>query len=166
MSGALQRATFWNLPAGELAAHFQERRMEGATAVVPFVRPAGARNAVARYSPRPRRAYRGFDDFMPALATARAAAITEHGEKWWANPNASLWARVPAAWVAWKGFSRSGSSPRDMHFPIGKFWPGGVLPIGPDYAAPVSVVQFDSPPPHRRLTIEAPAWEWLDDAAD
>ena len=166
MSGALQRATFWDLSAADLVAHFQERRSEGTTAVVPFVRPAGAKNAVARYSPRPRRAFKGFDDFMPVFRAAREAAKAEHGEKWWANPNASLWARVPAAWVHWKGLSVSGTSPRDLHFPLGKYWPGGELPIGPEYAAPVSVVQFASPPPRRQLTIEAPAWEWLDDAAD
>lgn len=166
MSGALVRAAFWNLPAAELVAVFQEPRREAATAVVPFVRPAGGRNAVARYRPRQTRAFRGFDDFMPAFTAAREAAILEHGAKWWANPDASIWARVPPGWVAWKGYSRSGTSPRDMHFPLGKYWPGGELPLGPDYAAPVTVAQFVAPAPRRRMTIDAPAWEWLSDAAD
>jgi hypothetical protein len=165
MSGALVRANFWNLPAAELSAILQEPRPEAATAVVPFRRPAAAGNAVARYSPR-RKAFRGYDDFMPAFAVAREAAIREHGPKWWANPDACRWARVPAAWVHWKGFSRSGTSPRDMHFPLGKFWPGGELPIGPEYAAPVSVAQFVAPAPRRRVTIDAPVWELIADAAD
>jgi hypothetical protein len=166
VSGALQRASFWNLPAAELAAHVQERRREAATAVVPFVRPSAAGNAPAVYRPRRSTSYRGYDDFMPAFRAAREAAAAKHGPNWWMKPDASRWARVPPTWVAWKGYSRSGSSPRDMHFPVGEFWPGGVLPIGPEYAAPVSVAQFAERPPRPRATIDAPAWEWLADAAD
>jgi hypothetical protein len=102
---------------------------------------------------------------MPAFRAAREAAIRDAGAYWWAKPNVSMWARVPPSWVAWKGFSRSGSSPRDLHFPLGKYWPGGELPIGPEYAAPVSVCQFVVPAPRRRVTIDA-TWELIADAAD
>lgn len=162
----MSRATFWTMGAAELAVHLRQRAEMGSTAVVPFVAPGAPRKAVALCSPRRRLFFRGFDDFMPVLSAARAGAMREHGSKWWANPEASIMARVPASWVAWKGSARSGSSPRDLHFPLGRFWPGGELPIGPDYAAPASVAQFYNPAPRRHVTIDAPAWELIADAAD
>jgi hypothetical protein len=166
MTGVAVRASFWGASAAELAAHFQRRRQEAATAVVPFVRPDAPQTSLTLSRPRRRLTFRGFDDFMPAFAAARAAAARAHGSFWWAKPDVSIMARVPPQWVAWKGAARSGTSPRDLHFPLGVYWPGGELPIGPDYAAPASVAQFAKPPPRRTLTIDAPAWELIADAAD
>lgn len=158
-------ATFWNLPAGALAAHLQQRRQD-AGAVVPFYRPAAPGRAVALSRPRTRLTFRGFDDFMPAFRAARAAVIAEHGAHWWANPNVCRKGQVPKAWVTWKGRASSGSSYRDLNMPMGRYWPGGEMPMGPAYAGPISVAQFVEPAPRRHLTIDVPAWEWLADAAD
>lgn len=161
MSG-VALATFWNLPAADLAAHFQQRQQAEATVVVPFVR----QTAVARPARRLHYTFRGFGDFMPAFRVARERAILSAGRNWWMSPDHALWARVPTAWVTWKGRASSGSSPRDLHFPLGRYWDAGELPIGPDYAPSGSVAQFANPPPRRPLTIEARAWELVSDAAD
>jgi hypothetical protein len=42
-------------------------------------------------------------------------------------------ARLPAAWVACKVFGRVSKSPRDVRMPAARFWPNGLLPIGPEY---------------------------------
>ena len=161
------RAAFWCLPIEALSAHVHKRAAEGSTAVVPFVRPALAEKALAPVSTRRRLSFKGYDDFMPAFAAAREAARAAFGPKWVFNPDACCGARVPKGWVSWRTSAASGSSPRDLtHFPLGHFWPGGVLPVGPEYAAPVSVAQFAAPPPRRRLTIEATDWELVADAAD
>lgn len=165
MSGAPVRASFWNLPVADLAAHIQKGVQGRATAVVPVVRPIAAATAVALSRPRARLTFRGFDDFMPVFRWAREAVIAEHGEKWWWNPDVCRKARVPAAWVTWKGSASGGRSYRDLNFPLGRYWPGGELPIGPNYAAPASVAQFGGAPAPKPRTIDAPAWEWLD-AAD
>jgi hypothetical protein len=159
-------ATFWSLPAGALAAHIQKRRQEGAGAVVPFLRPSAPKTADALSRPRARLSFKGFDDFMPAFRAAREAAIAEHGDQWWANPHTCLKGRVPTAWVTWKGKASSGSSYRDLNMPVARYWPGGQLPVGPVYAAPICVAQCVDPVTPRCLTIEVPAWEWLADAAD
>jgi len=99
---------------------------------------------------------------MPAFGAARFRAIDAVGPRWWMDPDYSRWARVPAAWVNWKGATRSGTSPRDMHFPAGRFWPGGELPLGPEYAAPVSVAQFADFAPR----VAGPVLELIADAAD
>jgi len=154
------------MPIAELAAHIQAGARGGATAVVPFVRPIPASTAVALSRPRARLTFRGFDDFMPVFRLARELAIAEHGEFWWRDSNVSRKARVPSAWVTWKGRASSGSSYRDLNMPVGRYWPGGELPIGPNYAAPASVAQFHGAPPPKPRTIDAPTWEWLADAAD
>jgi hypothetical protein len=166
MSGALVRASFWDLPAGALASHLQQRRQEAATAVVPFYRPAAAGKALALSRPRARLTFKGFDDFMPQFRASRAAAIAEHGEQWWANPAVCRKGRVPTAWVTWRGKASSGSTYRDLNMPMGRYWPSGEMPLGPDYADPICVAQFVEPAPRRRATIDLPAWEWIADAAD
>jgi hypothetical protein len=149
------RAAFWELSGEALKEHFAKTIPTGSTAVVPFggadtlpaIRPAGAA-PVARPA-RARLSFRSYDDFMPAFSLARGRVIREVGDRWWMTPDYSRWARVPAAWVNWKGQTRSGTSPRDMHFPLGRFWPNGELPLGPHYAAPVSVAQFADRAPVR-----------------
>jgi hypothetical protein len=79
--------------------------------------------------------FRGFDDFMPAFTAARMLAMADHGIRWWLAPG-TLKARLPAAWVRWQGLAVSGKSPRDVNMPSARYWPGGVLPVGPEYAAP------------------------------
>lgn len=160
---ALVRAAFWHLPAADLSEHLRKAAQERRTAVVPFVRPVGTENALVPASKRRVLSYRGFDDFMPAFAAARALVIAECGVRWYLNPDVCRGARVPPAWVRWKGLSVSGTSPRDLHFPVGRFWPGGQLPVGPEYAAPASVAQFADRAPRRRVTIEL---ELVADAAD
>jgi hypothetical protein len=162
MSG-LVRASFWGLDAAALSEHLRIAAQERSTAVVPFVRPMERSMALVPAGARRVLTYRGFDDFMPAFSLARERCMAVHGSRWWANPNANRWARVPAAWVRWKGRSISGASPRDVHFPLGEFWLGGVLPVGPEYAAPVSVCQFADRAPRRRVEIEL---ELMADAAD
>ena len=79
--------------------------------------------------------YRGHTDFSPAFFAAQMRAIEAHGKNWWANPDLTLLATVPAAWVACKlSNGRVSRSPRDVHFPRAQFWPGGILPTGPEYA--------------------------------
>lgn len=84
--------------------------------------------------------FKDADAFFLAFNAARAACREEYGEQWYLNPVASLMARVPAAWVALRGEQGIWRSPRDVNFPAARFWPGGMLPIGPDYAehGPVS----------------------------
>lgn len=153
MSAAL--ATYWDSPPAVLAGYLQQRAAVMRKATV-----------VAIGDRRQRNSFRGFDDFMPALRVARETAAAAAGPRWWMSPDHSIWARVPAAWVHWKGLSISGTSPRDLHFPMGRYWLGGALPMGPEYAAPISVAQFAKPPPRRQLTIVASEWELLADAAD
>ena len=76
--------------------------------------------------------YRGYDDFMAARWIAAQAAGESLGSSWHLIPGASVWARVPAAWVRWQGTAVSGKSPRDMILPAARYWPGGTLPVGPD----------------------------------
>lgn len=92
----------------------------------------------AALKPEPKRlgsnTFKDSDQFFAAFNVARDAARTLHGEHWYLNPSASLKARVPPAWVALKGEMGTWRSPRDVNCPRAEFWPGGVLPSGPDYA--------------------------------
>jgi hypothetical protein len=82
-----------------------------------------------------RKTYSGFDDFMPAFNAARALAREAHGDRWHLNPDARMCARLPASWVSCSLISgKTVRSPRDVAFPVARFWPGEVLPNGPDYA--------------------------------
>lgn len=38
-------------------------------------------------------------------------------------------------------FGRTSNAPRDQRFPAAHYWPGGILPGGPEYEAP-AVAQF------------------------
>jgi hypothetical protein len=102
-----------------------------ARAILAAHRRAGGAIAIRQ----PGNSFRGFDDFMPAFTAARMLAIADHGARWYLSADC-LKARLPAAWVRWVGLSVSGKSPRDVNMPSARYWPGGVLPAGPDYAAP------------------------------
>jgi hypothetical protein len=78
--------------------------------------------------------FKGYDDFSPAHTAAKRAACAELGLRWALVPGASVIARLPAAWVACKVFGRVSKSPRDVRTPAARFWPNGLLPIGPEYA--------------------------------
>jgi len=79
--------------------------------------------------------FKGYDDWAPAHLAAKMAACAELGDHWAILPGASVIARVPAAWVACKVFARVSKSPRDLRMPAARFWPNGLLPRGPEYAA-------------------------------
>jgi hypothetical protein len=114
------------VPSADQVAH--------ARAILAAHRRAGGGIAIRQ----PGNTYRGFDDFMPAFTAARrraAMACRDMLGRWWLEPDC-LKARLPAAWVRWQGRSVSGKSPRDVNFPAARYWPGGTLPVGPDYAAP------------------------------
>ncbi len=85
--------------------------------------------------------YRNAEEFFPPFNAAREACRALHGENWYLDPAVSLKARVPAAWVALKGEMGTWRSPRDVNCPRAEFWPGGVLPNGPDYAEHGPVAQ-------------------------
>ena len=78
--------------------------------------------------------FRDASDFFPAFNAAREAAQAVAGREWYLDPGVSLKARVPAAWVALRGEMGTWRSPRDVNFPRAEYWPGGVLPTGPEYA--------------------------------
>jgi hypothetical protein len=143
-------AALWRMSPAEMSQYIAANRN---LPVPPLAAPPPPPRKIAR----PRLTFRNYDDFMPAFRAAREAAIAAAGVRWWMSPETSIWARVPPAWVYWRGLSRSGTSPRDLHFPMGQFWPGGHLPYGPEYAAPVSVAQFANPAPRRRITLELKA---------
>lgn len=164
MSGAMVRAPFsWGMAPADMAAHFATCRQQAAQAVALIPAPSTSSAVVAFKPRRPVNGFRNFTDFMPAFRAARARAIAAQGPRWWMSADHAIWARVPAAWVTWKGKASSGMSPRDLHFPMAQYWPGGALPFGPDYAAPISVAQFAAPAPRRHVTIDL---ELLADAAD
>jgi antirestriction protein ArdC len=76
-----------------------------------------------------------YDTFIAARRVACQAACDVHGLRWALAEGASVWARVPAAWVACRVFGRVSRSPRDQRMPAAQFWPAGRLPVGPQYAA-------------------------------
>lgn len=89
----------------------------------------------AKAAKKPRgKTYKGYDDFVPDYNAARHAIAADLGSHWHLIPEASVWARVPSAWVACKVFGRTSSAPRDMRLPAAKYWPGGAMPVGPEYA--------------------------------
>jgi hypothetical protein len=94
----------------------------------------------ARAARKPAASFRGYDDFVVAYNAARHAAIAELGQAWYLVPGASVWARVPNAWVACKVYGRTSTAPRDRRLPAAQFWPSGELPTGPEYAAPAATI--------------------------
>lgn len=78
--------------------------------------------------------YRTAEAFFADFNAAREACRKVHGESWYLSPRASLKARVPGVWTALKGEQGIWRSPRDVNCPRAEFWPGGVLPTGPEYA--------------------------------
>lgn len=85
---------------------------------------------------KPAASFRSYDDFVVAYNAARHAAIAALGEAWYLVPGASQWARIPAPWAACKVYGRTSHAPRDRRLPAAQFWPAGVMPAGPEYAAP------------------------------
>lgn len=97
----------------------------------------------ARAAKPARKSFVGYDDFVPAFNVARHAAAAALGHRWQFVPGASIWARLPAAWVRCTVYGRVSTAPRDHRMPAAQYWPGGTLPIGPEYAAPdVAPVQL------------------------
>lgn len=80
------------------------------------------------------KSYRDAESFFVDFNAAREACAARWGREWYLNPKASLKARVPGVWVALKGEMGTWRSPRDVNCPRAEYWPGGVLPIGPEYA--------------------------------
>jgi hypothetical protein len=94
---------------------------------------------------KPPPTFTDYESFVPAFTAARKAAIAEFGPNWHLHPQAFIWARLPIAWVRVRvagGIrlpdavvgSRWSTAPRDQRLPVARFWPGGELPIGPEYA--------------------------------
>lgn len=81
------------------------------------------------------RTFKGYDDFHAAFLAAQAAVCAELGERWKLIRGASVYARVPRAWVAVKTAYANLPGHRDMRLPAAKYWPAGELPAGPEYAA-------------------------------
>jgi hypothetical protein len=77
---------------------------------------------------------RAMFNYPTAFNAAREAARAAGGPRWFLDPAISLKARVPASWLAIRGEMAVYRSPRDLNFPVAEYWPGGVLPTGPDYA--------------------------------
>lgn len=98
--------------------------------------------------------------FFVAFNAAREACRAVHGAAWYLDVSACLKARVPAAWVALRGEQGIWRSPRDVNFPRGEFWPGGVLPVGPEYAEHGPVAKVGGAQVKRRravaFVLEAP----------
>lgn len=78
---------------------------------------------------------RDYDSYVAARAEAVAACIADHGLSWKLAEGASVPCRLPAKWTACKVFGRVSRSPRDMRLPAAQYWPGGILPEGPEYFA-------------------------------
>jgi hypothetical protein len=76
-----------------------------------------------------------YDGWIAARNLARANAVEQCGARWQYTPANGVWARLPAKWSSYKIFGRSVRTPRDQVIPAARFWPDGVLPIGPEYAA-------------------------------
>jgi hypothetical protein len=85
----------------------------------------------------------GYDDFVIAYNAARRALIAEVGDNWHLYPEYYVWARLPVEWVRVRvaGRTQAGElgerwamSSRDHRLPIGRFWPSGSMPHGPEYA--------------------------------
>ena len=75
-----------------------------------------------------------WDQWDPMWRAACQAAAGEHGPQWHLHPETCN-GRIPTAWANIKlpiGTTKHG--PRDVHIPAARFWPGGVLPVGPEYA--------------------------------
>ena len=83
---------------------------------------------------KPRNTFKTAEEFFSAFNDARNRCRSEFGEKWYLNPCACLKARVPNSWISLKGQMGTWTSPRDVNFPVARFWSTNTLPIGPEYA--------------------------------
>jgi hypothetical protein len=115
-------------------------------------------------------AFRCWDDFHPAWRAAVTRAREELGPRWDLDLS-TLNARVPGAWVRIKlSTGATIAGPRDIHIPAPRFWPGGVLPCGPEYAErgplePARVVVRLRREKAPEFAME-PTPEWVDDLAE
>lgn len=98
--------------------------------------------ATARRPAKPKRiaadkTFRDYDDFSPAFAASRALAREAGGPRWYLNPDLCLKARLPIVWANCKILNGTATKhgPRDVNFPVARFWPGETLPVGPEYVA-------------------------------
>ena len=177
--------SIWTTTGADLGALLRAQAPQPVATVATRPTPEAVRQALAiiaadkAWTRKARNTFSGFDDFMPAFTAARARAAAEVGERWYLDPTRSVKAQVPAAWVRWVGKIASGRSPRDVNFPVARFWPGGVLPVGPVYADPVQVAAEVLPPErnvvpmtHRLASAETVTlelspddWDWRE-AAD
>lgn len=164
----------WTMTGAELATTLAQpatrpvERVPSAADVKAAKAIIAAHKAATR---QPATTFRGFDDFMPAFTFARLACRLANGPRWYLNPSACLKARLPAAWVRWHGLAVSGTSPRDVNFPVARYWEGGVLPIGPEYAPLVEatdsrVVLWKPRKPAPVLELLPVEWDHVADAAD
>ena len=81
----------------------------------------------------PARTFRSFDDYQPALIAAQKSVVAALGLRWKLIRGASVYARLPRAWVAVKTAHCSLPGRRDTRLPAAQFWPNGALPVGPEY---------------------------------
>ena len=142
--------SIWTMTGAELAAAC------AAPAPVPALRTRPLRRAT----------FSGYRDFQRALQHARDAATRAYGDQWHLAPGACCRARVPGAWVRCVIAGRASVSPRDLNLPAAEFWPGGALPVGPEYPRPIGMrrlasVRVQSPVSglwHEMHPFEMPAW--------
>jgi hypothetical protein len=81
------------------------------------------------------KSFKGYDDFSAANVAAKRAVAADVGLAWHLVSGASVLARLPATWTACKVFARVSRSPRDVRLPAARYWPNGILPVGPVYEA-------------------------------
>ena len=142
--------SLWTMTGAELAVACAARE------TVPALRKPSLRRA----------AFSGYRDFQRALQRARDAATRAYGDQWHLVPGACCRARVPGPWVRCVIAGRASVTPRDLNIPAAEFWPGGALPIGPEYPRPLGVrrlasVRVQSPVSglwHEMHPYEMPAW--------
>jgi hypothetical protein len=108
---------------------------------------SAAASQLRRTEAKPAPTFTGYEDFVPAFNVARRALIAEVGINWHLHPEYYVWARLPIMWVQVRVASptpadelheRWSVSPRDHRLPIGRFWPSGSMPHGPEYAEATS----------------------------
>jgi hypothetical protein len=113
-------------------------------------------------------AFSSWEDWWPVCRAARARASADLGARWDLDAS-TLHARIPSAWANIKlaiGGTKHG--PRDIHMPAAKYWPGGVLPYGPEYAArgPVDGRKAATVTRLRAPALELAPVEWDIDLAE
>ena len=168
--------SLWTLTPAELVAELS-RPAPARQACVAVAGPTQQQIKAARAvlkAARPRRmTFRGWADFQPAYSFACWAASGAGADpQWYLRPDTCLKARVPAAWVSCPLERRASVSPRDINFPAARFWHGGRLPVGPDYAplmvgrAAQNVTVWRPREPAPAFNLEPCEWVEMGEAAD